>query len=89
MVGVAIGVVDGDEVAVDAVASGEVLVGDFEDLVEVCGDAPLVEEEEALVGEDEESVLVAVVAAVAAPVLVFFSEEVLGVLDNLAHELHL
>ena len=89
MVGVAIGVVDGDEVAVDAVASGEILVGDVDDLVEVCGEAPLVEEEEALVGEDEEAVLVAVVAAVAAPVLVFFSEEVLGVLDNLAHELHL
>ena len=43
------------------------------------------EEEEALVGEDEEAVLVAEVAAVAAPVLVFVSEDVPGVLDYLAH----
>jgi len=48
-----------------------------------------VEEEEALVGEDEEAVAVAVVAAVAAPALVFVSEDVPGVLDNLAHECHL
>ena len=47
------------------------------------------EEEEALVGEDEESVAVAVGTAVAAPALVFVSEDVPGVLTNFARERHL